>query len=216
MPTMSTMPSVHSLPRHIWHLPASGYTVMPWKNGGGVTEEIHACRTESGNGDFEWRLSIAELKADGPFSPYPGYDRVIVQLAGPPMTLDHGNDVARVLARLEPYAFGGEAATFGRVPGPARDFNVMVRRGLWRATVEPVRLAANQEAAKPAQGVRAIFNAGQSPLRVRCHAQCPVLVLAPGDSALAGEASAPIPIYLAAGADDAEVLLVTLQPAGAK
>ncbi len=38
---------------------------MPWKNGGGVTTEI--CVSPP-SGAFDWRVSIATVNADGPFS----------------------------------------------------------------------------------------------------------------------------------------------------
>ena len=41
----------------------------PWKNGGGVTREVAACGAEVETGDFDWRVSIAEVAAPGPFPP---------------------------------------------------------------------------------------------------------------------------------------------------
>jgi hypothetical protein len=99
--------SAYSLTR----LPAAGFTAMPWKNGGGVTREIAVCRhpeprveeggAAAGHGGavtavgaphspstrttttpFAWRLSMADLAGDGPFSQFPGIDRIIVLLRG--------------------------------------------------------------------------------------------------------------------------------------
>jgi environmental stress-induced protein Ves len=42
---------------------------MPWKNGGGVTRELLAW---PGGGDWQVRISVAEIEADGPFSSFPG------------------------------------------------------------------------------------------------------------------------------------------------
>ncbi len=59
--------------------------VTPWKNGGGETREI-IC-VPAPDAPFLWRASIATLQADGPFSPFPGVDRVITLLAGQPLRL---------------------------------------------------------------------------------------------------------------------------------
>jgi len=56
-------------------LQSSGYRAMVWKNGQGITHEI---AREPALGDaFLWRLSIAEVAADGDFSLFPGADRTI-------------------------------------------------------------------------------------------------------------------------------------------
>ena len=53
---------------------------------------------------FIWRVSIAEVAVDGPFSRFPGYDRHIMTIAGNGMMLEaegHGGDrsFAAVLCR---------------------------------------------------------------------------------------------------------------------
>ena len=58
---------------------------MPWKNGGGVTTEIWASPP---SGIFDWRVSIATVNADGPFSTFAGYERHIMTLSGEGMVLD--------------------------------------------------------------------------------------------------------------------------------
>lgn len=102
---------------------------MPWKNGLGATTELAigpAGATLAG--PFDWRLSIAELKVSGPFSQLPGIERIIAQLEGPPMRLEHDSGDSRALALLTPYRFQGEWATSATLSGPARDFNVMAAR----------------------------------------------------------------------------------------
>src|SRR6185437_7129372 len=110
------------------HLRPEDYRVMPWKNGLGTTTEVAVHPPDAALTDFTWRLSIADLAASGPFSSFPGYDRILVQLDGPPMTLAHEGLAERRLTLREPHRFAGELATHATVPGPARDFNVMVRR----------------------------------------------------------------------------------------
>jgi environmental stress-induced protein Ves len=101
---------------------------MPWKNGLGTTTEIAVYPEGAPLDAFAWRVSIADVGGSGPFSRFPGADRVIVQIDGAPMTLLHEGIGEQRLARLVPHRFAGEVATHAQVNGPARDFNVMVRR----------------------------------------------------------------------------------------
>ena len=106
-------------------LRASEYREQPWKNGGGLTREIAAAL--SGNRTM-WRLSLATIERDGPFSEFPGYDRTIVAIDGAPVELlVEGQRV--MLDRAVPYDFPGEALVTCRVcGGTARDLNVMTLR----------------------------------------------------------------------------------------
>ena len=111
---------------------AGEYRVMPWKNGGGTTTEIAISPGDAGlsGKPFDWRVSIAEVAADGPFSKFPGYDRHIMVIGGEGMTLD--TDAAGTLhltpARM-PVSFAGEWSVNGKLhAGPVRDFNLMLRR----------------------------------------------------------------------------------------
>lgn len=69
---------------------------MPWKNGGGSTEEI---TRDAGTGleGFGWRLSIADIGESGGFSTFPGYERVISVLQGDGMTLTVDGQATRPL-----------------------------------------------------------------------------------------------------------------------
>jgi environmental stress-induced protein Ves len=113
-------------------------TPMPWKNGGGVTREIACYPPGAGMNDFEWRVSIATIAADGPFSVFDGVDRVITLLEGAGMNLRSTEGrIDHVLSRpLVPFAFRGEAAVdCTLIDGRSNDFNVMTRRGKMRANV---------------------------------------------------------------------------------
>lgn len=104
------------------------YRVMPWKNGGGTTREIFA--HGSGDAGFDWRLSIAEVANDGPFSPFPGHARTILLLEGAGMRLRFNDErEVRVTERFHPLDFDGGADTFCTlIDGPVRDFNIMSAR----------------------------------------------------------------------------------------
>ncbi|MFT7399651.1 MAG: environmental stress-induced protein Ves, partial [Rheinheimera aquimaris] len=50
-----------------------------WQNGGGITHQL--CRKDDEQG-LLWRVSVAEVATDGPFSRFDNIDRVIMLLAG--------------------------------------------------------------------------------------------------------------------------------------
>lgn len=111
----------------------------PWKNGGGVTREVAAWPPGAGMAGFDWRVSLADVAADGPFSTFPGVDRVLTVIEGDGLVLTVEGAATRLEAGA-PFAFAGEAAVTARLTaGPVRDLNVMVRRGAWTARVEPWR-----------------------------------------------------------------------------
>lgn len=126
------------------HLSATDYTVMPWQNGGGVTTEI---ARDVDNGSYGWRLSIADITADGPFSAFPGMSRIISVLTGNGMVLTVDGTPSRTLARYQAFAFDGAAITScALIDGPIRDFNVIFNPERYTADVnwyrEPVEMPA--------------------------------------------------------------------------
>jgi environmental stress-induced protein Ves len=113
-------------------------TPKPWKNGAGVTREIAVEPADATLDDFEWRISVAEIARDAPFSAFAGVDRCIVLLQGCGMQLrtDDGAIDARLDRPLEPFRFAGDVpVTATLIDGPCVDFNVMVRNIRWRAEV---------------------------------------------------------------------------------
>lgn len=118
----------------------------PWKNGGGVTREIAAMPQPGAASDaFAWRVSVADVAQAGPFSRFEGVDRTLVLLEGAGMLLDESGPAAATHTLAQPLdvaRFAGEAAIAARlVDGPTRDFNLMVRRGVARGTLEVWRAA---------------------------------------------------------------------------
>ena len=113
-------------------LKPSQYRTFPWKNGGGVTAEIAA---DAESSPPAWRLSLATIERDGPFSDFRGYDRTIVALDdGVTLTVD-GNEVH--LQRHEPFEFRGESIVGAHVAqGPTQDLNVMTLRSEFAHDVE--------------------------------------------------------------------------------
>jgi uncharacterized protein len=104
------------------------YVARPWKNGGGTTRDIAVSPPAASLDSFDWRLSLAQVDRDGPFSRFDNVDRTLVLLSGA-MAL-HENDRRIDLVRNEPFAFEGERAIEATVAGGSTlDFNVMTRRG---------------------------------------------------------------------------------------
>lgn len=105
---------------------------MPWKNGLGSTVELAIHPPGATLQSFDWRLSMADVAADGDFSSFPGYDRSLMLARGRGLELSF--DAASAAQRLQaPGAvaeFSGDWATHCRLlDGPVRDFNVMSARG---------------------------------------------------------------------------------------
>jgi environmental stress-induced protein Ves len=102
----------------------------PWKNGGGVTRELACYPAGAALDDFVWRISIAEVNRSGPFSPFPGIDRVITLLEGDGMKLTFSDGEQHALTTpLLPYRFRGERIVNAQLAGTAsQDFNLMLRR----------------------------------------------------------------------------------------
>ena len=114
----------------------------PWKNGGGVTTELAMSPPGAGLDDFDWRVSLASIAEDGPFSQFPGVDRTLVLVAGDGVLLDFGDERV-VLSPSEPLVeFAGEDPVHATISGPISgqatlDFNVLTRRGRYRHRIEP-------------------------------------------------------------------------------
>jgi len=124
----------------------SDYKIMPWKNGGGTTTEIAAYPAGSGLGGkpFQWRVSIADVATDGPFSTFAGYDRHIMLLEGKGMRLEIAEaDRIDLAVPYRPASFSGDWTVAGQlIDGPVRDFNLMVARQSARGSLVCQQLSA--------------------------------------------------------------------------
>jgi uncharacterized protein len=198
---------------------------MPWKNGGGVTRELAAFPPHSNFADFIWRVSVADVHADGAFSTFPGIDRQIALLEGAGMTLrldepvddrldepadeyangyDYGPREQALVEIGVPFAFPGEARVHAVLTdGATRDFNLMVRRDDASGSVTTCRGTASQWLPPDAtllyvvRGATALYAGGE------------MHILNTGDSAQLTE---PGPYLRCIGQqDDALVLLVRIQ-----
>jgi environmental stress-induced protein Ves len=131
-------------------IPANEYRRERWRNGCGWTREI----VRGGQGEWDWRLSIAEIESDSAFSVFEGIEREQVLLAGNGLRL-HFDDGG--MAELSPphgrHRYAGERALRGEpVDGPVHAFNLMWRRDavgaqLWhRPLVGPMVVFAEAHA----------------------------------------------------------------------
>jgi uncharacterized protein len=127
-------------------LHSSDYQPMPWKNGGGTTTEIW--KAASPAGEMLWRLSIADVASDGPFSEFPGIDRWIMVISGNGMYLAIDGPGAKRLDRtFEPLFFPGDAKTECRlIDGPIRDFNFMIARSFGKGALQVLPLTGGMAA----------------------------------------------------------------------
>lgn len=116
---------------------ASEYKVMPWKNGGGETAEIAAFPEGASMQDFGWRVSMAKVTENGPFSLFRDIDRTLSILEGQSMALTIDGAAPEVLTKdSEPLAFAADVPVSATLPeGEIRDLNVMTRRGSFTHSV---------------------------------------------------------------------------------
>jgi uncharacterized protein len=115
--------------------PSAGYARQRWRNGGGWTNEIARSVADETTDDWTWRVSIAEIDTDGPFSPFPGVDRVLVLLNGDGVGLAIDGTHHELREQYAHIQFAGEAVVHcSLVNGPTRDFNVMWRRSATQST----------------------------------------------------------------------------------
>ena len=117
---------------HVVHL--VDVVATPWRNGGGVTRELTAWPAQ---GEWHWRMSVAEVGGSGPFSRFDGVTRWFAVLRGAGVVLhvhtpsdsgEAGASEHRLTEMDPPLCFDGGAATDCQlIAGPTQDFNLMVR-----------------------------------------------------------------------------------------
>ena len=112
-------------------IPSVDYKRIPWKNGGGMLGDIIASPEGAGLDVFDWRVSTAHVGRDGPFSVFPGIDRVMKILGGSSLKLEiAGHGTVTLTTASAPFHFPGDAGTEASLgDGPIDNLNLMVRRG---------------------------------------------------------------------------------------
>ena len=125
------------------HLTPADYQTMPWKNGQGTTTQlaIEPAGARFADDAFLWRLSSAPVTADGPFSTFPGYDRLLAIWHGAGLLLD-----GKPLLPGEVAYFPGDLPMHAALlDGPVLDFGVLFRRDRVRAELSVQRVSHEVE-----------------------------------------------------------------------
>ncbi len=109
----------------------SDYRRMPWKNGGGETIEIAVSPEGAGLDNFGWRISMAKVESDGPFSQFPGVERTLSVLEGQGIALSiEGMPSISLSKTRAPFSFDASLKTDAKLQdGAIVDLNVMSRKG---------------------------------------------------------------------------------------
>jgi environmental stress-induced protein Ves len=107
----------------------SNFVSQRWKNGQGTTTELIK-ETISGSKDFSWRISMADVTTDGPFSTFENYNRTLLLLKGNGITLEFKSKRTDTLNKLlDSASFAGEDPTYATLHnGSITDFNVITHR----------------------------------------------------------------------------------------
>jgi environmental stress-induced protein Ves len=99
---------------------------MPWANGRGTSYEIASDRNEAG--EWAWRLAMAPVNEDGPFSRIECVNRSLAVVEGAGMLLSVDRKKLPCLP-MQVVRFRGDAITDATLTdGPIMDINLMVRR----------------------------------------------------------------------------------------
>ncbi|WP_397428086.1 HutD family protein [Pseudarthrobacter sulfonivorans] len=99
------------------------YARMPWKNRGGHTTELLRGGPRE---KYTWRLSIADIGVDGPFSRFVGMQRIITVIQGNGVRLNLGGRSNEVLAPFQTLSFDGSSdVQCELLNGPVKDINLI-------------------------------------------------------------------------------------------
>lgn len=136
-----------------WHqIRLQDTPVSPWKNGGGTTQSLVCWPSPS---DWVFRMSVARIDSDGPFSEFKGVDRWFAVLSGEGVVLQFPERRVEVRALDAAVQFSGDLpCQCSLTNGPTVDFNLMVQG----VSANMARIYRSRYAAKfKAQTTLAIF-----------------------------------------------------------
>lgn len=119
----------------------------PWKNGGGVTRVIWS---QTRGDTLLWRLSLADVTADGPFSVFDGMTRVLSVVQGAGMDL-RGAEQTFAAEPYQPVQFAGDTPLDGLLrDGKVVNLNLIHDAADIRSVVTPVHGPCPVSASHPA------------------------------------------------------------------
>lgn len=185
---------------------------MPWKNGGGASIEIAVAPSGASLDDFDWRVSMATVGQDGPFSTFPNVDRTLAVLSGQGMIVTiAGREAAILRPGSAPIAFPGDVPTSAQlVGGDILDLNVMTRRPRFSHRLQ--RITEPASAAFDDHDIAVVFSFnGRTALTWHEHEKN--LVLESGDAAILTKAGATSFALQPAAACDCYLVMLRKLPA---
>lgn len=152
-------------------LKADEYRRMPWRNGGGETAEVAIGPAGATLNDFDWRVSMARIECDGPFSIFPDTDRTLTVLRGEGLHLSIvGSAPVELTCDSEPLAFPGDVAAHATLlGGTVTDLNVMTHRERLQHSMRRVRIEGSVELVLDAP--LALLVCAQAAVRIEVNAQ---------------------------------------------
>ena len=142
---------------------------MPWANGRGTSFEIASDRNEAG--EWSWRLAMAPVNEDGPFSRIECVNRSLAVVEGAGMLLSVDRKKLQCLP-MQVVQFRGDAITEAALTdGPILDINLMVRRKEADGEMAIVSEAGllNGASIVVAVGGSAQVKSGELTIDLKCH-----------------------------------------------
>jgi environmental stress-induced protein Ves len=134
---------VQRIPRVIRY---ADYPVAPWRNGLGLTREVIAAGAGNGGGDgvrdggFDWRVSMAQITSEAPFSFYPGIRRTLAVVDGGALELVVEGQKQRIGVGDAAVTFAGDATVSARpLDAQVTDLNLMADEEHWAGSIVPLR-----------------------------------------------------------------------------
>ena len=111
----------------VQRITAACVPAQAWRNGGGQTRELLVWPAQ---GDWQLRISRADIDRDGPFSAFPQVERWFAVLRGRGVALAFQDGERTLRAEDDALCFDGAAAPGCRLlDGPTQDLNLMLRGG---------------------------------------------------------------------------------------
>jgi uncharacterized protein len=125
-------------------IPKSSNILQPWKNGRGQTAQIAIEKTDSTREEelFLWRLSTAPITQDGPFSEFPGCERLLYLVDGQELSLHFPLEqkTLRVLPG-QVASFSGESQVIAKIPnGAVTDLGLIYSRQSVTARMNEIKV----------------------------------------------------------------------------
>jgi environmental stress-induced protein Ves len=162
--------------------------------------------------EFDWRISVAQVVQDSPFSAFPGYDRCIALLSGNGMVLSSRvNGIDENLNHpLQPFHFAGEASIRASLnDGPLSNLSVLARRGV--CCIEFNCLHAPINLTLPDLHMPVLIHCVSGEISMEPPNQAPLLIRSTEFVLWRSESPR---MRLTSSTDDTRVVLIKLRPTG--